>query len=114
MRIAESAAEARAAESLMLRNIQEADAILRSGHMLSNEVRLRNKRDIAFCCVLSQRAVDRLFCAWGGNGLYNSNDIQRKLRDVKAAGAHHQTNWDIYMTAYGREVLGLDLGSVRF
>ena len=114
LRIAESAAEARAAESMMLRNIREAEEVLAGGARLSDEVRIRNKRDMAFCCVLSQRAVDRLFYAWGGNGLYVSNDIQRKLRDVKAAGAHHQTNWDIYMTAYGRKILGMDVPGVRF
>lgn len=114
LRIAESAAEARAAESLMLRNLRESEEILARGETLSDELRIRNKRDMAMCCTLSQRAVDRLFYAWGGGGLYVSNDIQRKLRDVKAAGAHHQTNWDIYMTAYGRKILGMDVPGVRF
>ena len=81
---------------------------------LTDEERLRNKRDMAYVCVLCQKAVDRLFYAWGGNGLYNDNDIQRKLRDVKAAGAHHQNNWDIYLTAWGREALGLDVSDYRF
>lgn len=113
LRIAESAAEARAAESLMLRNLRETEEILRD-RPLTDEERLRNKRDMAYVCVLCQKAVDRLFYAWGGNGLYNDNDIQRKLRDVKAAGAHHQNNWDIYLTAWGRVALGLDVSDYRF
>ena len=113
LRIAESAADARAAESLMLRNLRESEKLLQS-RRLTNEERLRNKRDMAYVCVLCQKAVDRLFYAWGGNGLYSSNDIQRKLRDVKAAGAHHQNNWDIYLTGWGRETLGLDVSAYRF
>ena len=108
LRLAESGADARAAESLMLRNLRETEEILKT-RPLTDEERLRNKRDMAYICVLCQKAVDRLFYAWGGNGLYSSNDIQRKLRDVKAAGAHHHNNWDIYMTAWGRGALGLDV-----
>jgi alkylation response protein AidB-like acyl-CoA dehydrogenase len=114
MRVAESAADAFAAESVMFRNIKLMTDILASGEKVPDLIRLQGKRDMAYCNKLSQAAVDRLFAAWGGNGLYMSNRIQQALRDVKAAGAHHQTNWDIYLTAYGRVALGLDAGPVRF
>ena len=98
----------------MFRNIKLMTDILARGEKVPDLIRLQGKRDMAYCNKLSQAAVDRLFAAWGGNGLYMSNCIQQALRDVKAAGAHHQTNWDIYLTAYGRVALGLDAGPVRF
>jgi alkylation response protein AidB-like acyl-CoA dehydrogenase len=104
----------RVAESVMLRNIDLMQGILAKGEKVSDLIRLQGKRDMAYCNKLSNAAVERLFAAWGGNGLYMSNRIQQALRDVKAAGAHHQTNWDIYLTAYGRVALGLDPGPARF
>ncbi len=114
IRVAESAADVRAVESLMFRNIREMTEILARGETVPDIFRVNCKRDMAYCAVVSGRVVDRLFYAWGGNGMYMSNRIQQALRDVKAAAAHHQINWDIYMTASGRMALGLDASGARY
>jgi len=76
MRVAESAADAYAAESVMLRNIDLMQGILAKGEKVSDLIRLQGKRNMAYCNKLSNAAVERLFAAWGGNGLYMSNRIQ--------------------------------------
>jgi hypothetical protein len=50
---------------------------------------------------------------YSASGRFGKIRIHQALRDVKAASAHHQTNWDIYLTAYGRVALGLDPSPAR-
>ena len=46
-------------------------------------------------------------CAAGGNAIYESNPLQRALRDVHAANGHFGVNWDANGINYGRVALGL-------
>lgn len=114
LRIAESAAEYHAARHTMLADIREVLDLVRRDEEVSDEIRLRNKRDQAYCGSLASAAVDRLLYAAGANGLFSAADIQRKFRDVHAARAHQQINWDIFFSAYGRTQVGLDAGPVKF
>ncbi len=108
LRIAESAAEVEAARLLLLTTAREAMETLASGARLTTEERTRARRNASFAAMLARRAVDRLFDASGAHGLYLDGDLQRGMRDSKAAGAHVSIGWDSAGSNFGRVALGLE------
>jgi alkylation response protein AidB-like acyl-CoA dehydrogenase len=68
MRVAEASALIDAARLLMARDLAEAFASATRGEPISIAVRLRNRRDQAFCVRLLIQAIDALFLAAGGPG----------------------------------------------
>jgi 3-hydroxy-9,10-secoandrosta-1,3,5(10)-triene-9,17-dione monooxygenase len=104
--LAEASAFADAAEALALRDCDEATHITDAGIVPSIEQRGRYKRDGAFAATLCTKAVDLLFSATGGGAIYARNPIQRAFRDVHAANAHYNLNWDVNGAIYGRVALG--------
>lgn len=113
LRIAESAAEAEAAKRIMLHDLAESMEYMEDHEDMSLEMMNRNKRDMAYCCQLATRSVDRLFYAAGANGLFLTNHLQRMFRDVHAGAAQLALNWDVNGTDYGRVMLGLEPLSKR-
>lgn len=107
LHIAESAAEIDSARLLMMRDTGEAMAAMEAGLDLTLEERARNRRDHAYVVRLCRQAVDRLFTAVGGQGLFLDHAAQRKFRDVHAMSGHLALNWDIAGTTFGRVSLGL-------
>ncbi len=108
MHVSEAAAEIDSARLLMLRDCREAMAAMAAGQPLTMEERARGRRDQAYMVMLCRRAVDRLFTAAGGNGIFLDNEMQRKFRDVHAISGHLALNWDVAGTTYGRVAFGLD------
>ncbi len=76
--------------------------------------RARNKGDLGFAAQLSLRAVDRLFEASGGGGLFRHGRVQRFWRDAHAGAMHISMNWDAVGALYGRISLGLPPGPAQF
>lgn len=113
LRVAESAAEADAAKRIVLHDVAESMAHLEDHDELTPAMMNRNKRDMAFSCVVATRAVDRLFYAAGANGLFLSNGLQRAFRDVHAGSSQLALNWDANGTDYGRVMLGMEQLSRR-
>jgi alkylation response protein AidB-like acyl-CoA dehydrogenase len=72
------------------------------------DVRLRNRRDQAFCVRLLVGAIDALFVAAGGQGLFLEQPLQRAWRDAHAAASHISLNWDSTGSMYGQFMLGLE------
>jgi 3-hydroxy-9,10-secoandrosta-1,3,5(10)-triene-9,17-dione monooxygenase len=107
VKIAESAACIDTARLIMRSHCTEAHRIAEAGEVPDILTKVRWRRDGAFSTELCVRAVDVLFKASGGSGLYDSNPIQRAFRDVHAAAAHISMIWDVQATTYGRVVLGL-------
>ena len=105
--LAEAAAYADAARSMMLGDCDEATRLVSAGAMPSLEQRARYRRDGAFAATLSTKAVDLLFAASGGGAIYARHPLQRAFRDIHAANAHYVLNWDINGAIYGRVALGL-------
>jgi alkylation response protein AidB-like acyl-CoA dehydrogenase len=105
-RVAEAASDIDAALTLVL-----ADAALIDGaaapDSLSALERARVPRDWAYAAQRSRYAVNRIFEAAGGSGIYNSSEIQRIWRDVNSAAQHGAFGWDGAMANYGRSLLGL-------
>lgn len=108
MRVAEASALIDAARLLMSRDLAEAYASAVRGEAISIDVRLRNRRDQAYCVRLLVQAIDALFLAAGGQGLFLDKSLQRSWRDAHAAASHISLNWDSTGSMYGQHMLGLE------
>jgi alkylation response protein AidB-like acyl-CoA dehydrogenase len=108
MRVAEASALIDAARLVMARDLAEALATATRGEPISVDMRLRNRRDQAFCVRLLVQAIDALFLAAGGQGLFLDKPQQRFWRDAHAAASHISLNWDSTGTMYGQFLLGLE------
>ena len=106
IRLAEAAAGIAAARLLMLARCDEAMAIAERGNIPTVEDKVRFRRDGAYSARLCTHAVDLLFEASGGDGLYDLHDIQRAFRDVHAANSHNALHWDVAAALYGKVALG--------
>ena len=92
----------------MFRDLREAYEMAARGEAVSLDVRLRNRRDQAFCVRLLVQAIDALFLAGGGQSLFLDHPLQRFWRDAHAAGAHISLNWDSAGSMFGQYMLGLE------
>lgn len=108
IRVAEAATLVDAAETLMLKDCDEAMRIADSGKIASIDEKTRWRRDAAFGARMSVKAVDMLFAGAGGSAIAETNPLQRSLRDAHAAQGHIGLNWDANGTMFGRAALGLD------
>jgi alkylation response protein AidB-like acyl-CoA dehydrogenase len=108
MRVAEAAACIDAAKLMIFRDIAEAYGMASRGEAVSMDVRLRNRRDQAFSVRLAIQAIDALFLAAGGQGLFLDHPLQRFWRDAHAAASHISLNWDSTGTMFGQYMLGLE------
>jgi alkylation response protein AidB-like acyl-CoA dehydrogenase len=108
LRVAEASACIDSARLMMFRDLAEAAAMAERGDPVSLDVRLRNRRDQAFCVRLAIRAIDALFLAAGGQGLFLGHPLQRFWRDAHAAASHISLNWDSAGSMFGQYLLGLE------
>jgi 3-hydroxy-9,10-secoandrosta-1,3,5(10)-triene-9,17-dione monooxygenase len=107
LKIAEAGAACQAARALLAQDCAEITEHAERGRPSDLERRVRYRRNPAFAASLCVRAVDLLFTAAGGAGLYDRHPIQRAFRDVRAAAAHISLVWDAAGSLYGKVALGL-------
>jgi alkylation response protein AidB-like acyl-CoA dehydrogenase len=107
-RVAEAAASIEAVRLLMFRDLEEIQETAARGEQVSVDMRMRNRLDQGFCMRLLLQAVDALFPATGGQGIFRDKLQQRVWRDAHAAATHVSLNWDAVSTTYGQYVLGLE------
>jgi 3-hydroxy-9,10-secoandrosta-1,3,5(10)-triene-9,17-dione monooxygenase len=112
--LAEAAAEVTAARDRLLGNFAEAMRTVRDGTELSLAQRARYRWDTAKAVDRSVRAVNRLFEASGGRGVFLDNPIQRAWRDVHAIRAHAGNNLERAAFVFGRSEFGLPPVDFRF
>jgi len=108
LRVAEAATQIDAAETLMLKDCDEAMRIAEAGKLAGMEEKTRWRRDAAYAVRMSVKAIDLLFAGAGGAAILDSQPLQRALRDAHAAQGHIGLNWDANGTMFGRVALGLD------
>ncbi len=113
-RLAEAAAEVDAARERLLANFAEMMQLVRVGKDIPLTQRARYRWDAANGTAWSVRAVDRLFEASGGRGIFLSNPIQRAWRDVHAMRAHVGNNPEKAAAVFGRSEFGLPPVDIRF
>jgi 3-hydroxy-9,10-secoandrosta-1,3,5(10)-triene-9,17-dione monooxygenase len=107
IRLAEASAAIDAARLIMTHRCEQAMDIATRGEVPSMDVKVAFRRDGAYAARLCTRAVDLLFEASGGDGLYERRDIQRAFRDVHAANSHNALHWDVAASLYGKVALGI-------
>ena len=84
--------------------------VVDSGHEMSVQQKLRNKRNQVTAIQFLKRALDLLIGATGTKGIGRHNVIQLASRDIHAISSHITLNFDIVMPTYGRHLLGQDPG----
>ena len=113
-RLAEAAAEIDAARERMLANFAEMMRLARAGKEIPLAARARYRWDSGKAIERSVDAVDRLFEASGGHGIFLDNPIQRAWRDVHAMRAHAGNNPERAAFIFGRSEFGLPPQDIRF
>ena len=114
LRLSQAAAEIDAAWAMVRQDCRDAQATVERGESLSVEQRLRIRRNHGFVTQLLVAAVDRLFTATGGRGIYLDHDMQRIFRDVHAAAVHIGLSWEITGTMWGQHKFGLPVTSQAY
>jgi 3-hydroxy-9,10-secoandrosta-1,3,5(10)-triene-9,17-dione monooxygenase len=113
-RLGEAAAEIDAARDHVLANFAEMMRLARAGAEIPLANRARYRWDSGKAIERSVRAVDLIFEASGGHGLFLDNPIQRAWRDVHAMRAHAGNNPERASFIFGRSEFGLPPSDIRF
>jgi 3-hydroxy-9,10-secoandrosta-1,3,5(10)-triene-9,17-dione monooxygenase len=113
-RLAEAAAAIGAARDRVLGNFTEMMHLARAGEEIPLTARARYKWDAGKAIDWSVQAVDRLFEASGGRGIFLDNPIQRAWRDVHAMRAHAGNNPERAAFVFARSEFGLPPQDIRF
>jgi 3-hydroxy-9,10-secoandrosta-1,3,5(10)-triene-9,17-dione monooxygenase len=113
-RLAEAAAEIGAARDRLLGNFADMMRLARAGQEIPLTLRARCKWDAGKAIDGSVKAVDRLFEASGGRGIFLGNPIQRAWRDVHAMRAHAGNNPERAAFVFARSEFGLPPSDIRF
>jgi len=113
-RLAEAAAEVGAARERLLGNFAEMMRLVRVGEEIPLTQRARYRWDAGKAIEWSVTAVDRLFEASGGRGIFLANPIQRAWRDAHAMRAHAGNNPERAAAVFGRSEFGLPPLDIRF
>ena len=104
-RLAKATADVDAARALMLATARRFCYIPAAEATMLDRAECR--RNVSYGIQLCRAAVNSMFEASGGSGVYSSTELQRLWRDSNVAGAHHGLLWDVHGLAYGRELMGL-------
>ena len=107
-RVAEATGSIDAARLMIFEALKNALVAAESGDRANLDLRLRNRLSQAFSVRLLVQAIDALFLASGGQGIFTGKPIQRAWRDAHAGAVHVSMNWDAVSTMYGQYALGLD------
>jgi len=114
LRLAESAAEFRAAELLVEAQMTYLREHVATREPVSSEKQIEFGRDRAYATRLCVASTHRLVQQMGASGLYNTNPVQRFFRDLSAMSAQFGIGWDRNMAPAGRQMLGIDNGAQHF
>ncbi|MGA0565507.1 acyl-CoA dehydrogenase family protein [Ancylobacter sp. VNQ12] len=109
VKVAEALAAIKAARLLLYGVCDQMTEIIASGRMPTLEERARCRAEATFAGQLSTRAVNVVWDAVGGSGIYDANPLSRYFRDMSAANRHITQNWDVNASTHGRVVLGLPI-----
>lgn len=107
--LAKSSAQIAAAAAFLGEAVRHWVQLLDSGGALSTHEKLKARFQAAFIARLALEAVQALFAAAGGHAIFNTNPLQRQLRDLTAVTTHRGLYLDELAPAYGKSALGLGI-----
>ncbi|MDE0780613.1 MAG: acyl-CoA dehydrogenase family protein [Alphaproteobacteria bacterium] len=107
IKVAEAGAAIDAARMMMLADCDLSMEIARRGEAPDLETKAKFRRNGAYTANLCVEAVNKLYQASGGGGIYTCNPLARAFRDIHAARAHIAFNMDVAGTTFGRIAFGL-------
>ncbi len=105
--LAESSAELECSRLLFESNTRLFQRRKEQGLELSESEGIRVSRDCAYAMLLAYRSTQRLFDNYGSSVIYDSNPIQRALRDIMSASRHGRISWNDNGKKFGMWRLGL-------
>jgi 3-hydroxy-9,10-secoandrosta-1,3,5(10)-triene-9,17-dione monooxygenase len=108
LRLSQAAAALDTARSVARANIREVIERGGRGEAFSDEDRVRLRRDHAYVANLCYDATMTIARAGGASSLFETNPIQRFMRDVHAGSMQLVANWDEQAESYGRVRMGLE------
>ena len=112
VRLSDAAAAVDAALALIVSDSREIDSAA-DGVKTSRLDRARYMRDIANAAYMCRQAVNSLFEAVGGSGIYDGEDLQRIWRDINAATAHNTFSRERAGSMYARALFDLPPGKTE-
>jgi len=107
IRLAESAAEVRAAQGVFDRIMDLLDTAGAAHRSLSKDEWVKMRADGAFVGRLCLSAVERLIRQMGASGLSTDNPVQHYYMNLMGMVAHISQNWDFNAAPFGAWALGL-------
>ena len=108
LRVSEASAMIDAARAMARSTIAYTIERGSAGEDFTDECRVRIRRNHAYVVNLCYDATMMLSRAGGASSLFETNPIQRFMRDVHAASMQVVSNWDEQAESYGRVRMGLD------
>ncbi len=105
LRVAEAAAEIRAADLMMHDGLRECGELLVRTKSTA-EQRARLKWQGAYASELCRRAIGRLFAGSGAHAVYEGHPLQTAFRNINVAAQHASFDFDTSAEQYGRILLG--------
>ncbi len=106
--VAEAEAAVDAANLLLQRDLDTAQALAADAAPVSQQQRILFRRNQAFAVKLCVQGIDALYDVVGGSGISLDSGVQRAWRDVHAVAHHISMNWNAVSTMYGQMRLGLE------
>ncbi len=112
VRLADAAAAVDAAMALIVSDSRQIDHAA-NGTKTSRLDRARLMRDVANAAHMCRQAVNSLFEAGGGSGIYDGEDLQRIWRDINASTSHNTFSRERAGGMYARALFDLPPGKTE-
>lgn len=106
IRVAEAAAEIRAAHLLQQEVYDEFDRLMASGERFDPAHRTWARWQVSYAAELCRCAVTRLFSGSGAHTVYAPSAMQRAFRNIHVGAQHASLDFDTGAEQYGRMLLG--------
>jgi 3-hydroxy-9,10-secoandrosta-1,3,5(10)-triene-9,17-dione monooxygenase len=106
IRVAEAAAEIRAAHLLQQEVYDEFDRLMARGERFDPAHRTWVRWQVSYAAELCRRAVTRLFSGSGAHAVYAPSALQRAFRNIHVGAQHASLDFDTGAEQYGRLLLG--------
>jgi 3-hydroxy-9,10-secoandrosta-1,3,5(10)-triene-9,17-dione monooxygenase len=107
IKIAEAAVMIDGAIVMAREDCRQAHALAERGEVPELADKLCWRRNGAWCVRQCRQAVDIMMEVSGASGLYNTGEMQRYFRDMRAIGAHIVYSSDVQATMFGSHALGI-------